>query len=132
MKPRPSLRRYATPLGTLRSSRARARIVPMWPPGADVASVRSDFQRRRRERRAATMLAELWPHGESAFDLYEDDGVTRAALSSATDGPDGAFVVDPPLVRRAARLAARRRAERRADADRARRAHRGRRLRGPR
>ena len=92
MKLRPSLRRYATPLGTLPLFARAGAIVPMWPPGADVASVRSDFNGGGANG-SATMLVELWPHGESAFDLYEDDGVTRAALSSATDGPDGAFVV---------------------------------------
>ena len=70
---------YASPLGTLPLFARAGAIVPMWPAGADVATYRADWGAPTAGA-ADPMLVELWPSGATAFDLYEDDGVTRDAL----------------------------------------------------
>ena len=70
---------YDAPLSTLPLFVRAGAIVPMWP-------AMNYFN----EAPADPMYLELWPAGASAFSLYEDDGVTRAALP-----PTSAFARTP-------------------------------------
>ena len=66
-----TLSAYSAPLDVLPLLVRGGAILPLWPamnyPGAAPAD---------------PMYLELWPAGNSSFELYEDDGVTRGALSA--------------------------------------------------
>jgi alpha-glucosidase (family GH31 glycosyl hydrolase) len=67
------LRHYAAPLEKLPVFVKAGAIIPMYP------AMNYDG-----ERRADTLTLDIYPEGESSFDLYEDDGLTR-------DHRNGAF-----------------------------------------
>jgi alpha-glucosidase len=64
-----TLNAYPAPLDKLPLFVREGAILPLWTPT-------NFFNESLRD----TMLLELWPSGNSSFTLYEDDGVTRAAL----------------------------------------------------
>ena len=65
---------YAAPLDKLPLFVRAGAIIPLWPEMNFFNASAAD-----------PMFLELWPAGESEYSLYEDDGVTRAAL--APSGP---------------------------------------------
>ena len=79
-----TLNAYPAPLDKLPLFVRAGAIVPMWPamnfPG---------------ELAADPLYLELWPAGESHFTLYEDDGVTRAALNESAFARTAISVVAP-------------------------------------
>lgn len=73
------------PLSTMPLFVRAGAIVPMWPP-------MNFFD----EKPHDPIFLELWPSGASAFSLYEDDGVTRAALPPTNSFARTAIAVDAP------------------------------------
>lgn len=75
---------YDAPLGTLPVFVRGGAIVPMWPKGT------TSWATRDRDR----LTLDVYPSGSSSFDLYEDDGTTRAFA----DGEHATqrFTVDAP------------------------------------
>jgi alpha-glucosidase len=66
---------YATPLETLPLFVRAGAIVPLWPVG-QLPRAYSPAP----APAPSTLVLDLYPEGQSAFELYEDDGVTRQAL----------------------------------------------------
>jgi hypothetical protein len=70
---------YDAPLHTLPLFVRAGAIVPTWPPMTHFDAAPHD-----------PMVLELWPDGATQFELYEDDGITREALS-----PTAAYATTP-------------------------------------
>ena len=62
---------FSAPLDTLPLFVRGGAIIPLWPLGMNYFD----------EVKHDPISLELWPHGNTSFTLYEDDGVTREALS---------------------------------------------------
>lgn len=67
-----TLAAYPAPLDTLPVFVRAGAIVPMWPPMRTYA-----------DRAPNPLTLDVYPGGESAFELYEDDGTTRAFAAGA-------------------------------------------------
>jgi alpha-glucosidase len=65
-----TLQGYPAPLDTLPLFVRAGAILPLWPPMNFPGQLPAD-----------PMTLELWPAGNTSFELYEDDGVTRLALN---------------------------------------------------
>jgi len=76
---------YPAPLGRLPVFVRAGAIIPMWPAGATY-----------RDGPANPLLLDIYPGGESSFELYEDDGVTRKALEEGAFARTNISCVAPP------------------------------------
>ena len=77
---------YDAPLSILPLFVRAGAIVPLWPPMNYPGEVAAD-----------PMYLELWPAGNTSFELYEDDGLTRAALPpTSAFGRTAINVTAPP------------------------------------
>jgi len=87
---------YPAPLATLPLFVRAGAILPTWPPFNHFDAAPHD-----------EIILELWPEGSTAFTLYEDDGVTRAALPPSSQyATTPISVAAPPGYLRGARSAA--------------------------
>ena len=75
---------YASPLEKLPLFVRAGAILPMWPASLPLKAGNATTPP------PATLTLDLFPAGDSSFELYEDDGVTREAL--AADGAQAAFL----------------------------------------
>ena len=80
-----TLNGYDAPLSKIPVFVRAGAIVPMWPPMNYFDAAPHD-----------PMYLELWPAGNSSFSLYEDDGITRAALPPNSSFARTAISVSAP------------------------------------